>query len=79
MKTATINAELSARLLTHYTAPSTGWAVEVWVIHERDNLGASTQQVEIYRHAGRWFPWTGSIIRAEKRAVAERLAEVRNG
>lgn len=68
-----------ARLLDARLTQHTGLPLEVWVIHEAGNPGASEAQVELFQGKdGVWTAWTGSIVRESIKQLARVLAVRRN-
>jgi hypothetical protein len=74
----TLSNALEARRIGTGVAPSTRWPTEIWTIHEANDPGASVNQFTLYRHKGKWHPWTGSIIREKDRNLACKLSDLRN-
>lgn len=69
-----VGLDQGARRIATGVAPATRWPTETWAIHPIGNPGASTHQFTLYKHEGRWYPWTGSIVRMADKNLAMKLA-----
>jgi hypothetical protein len=76
--TIELTDELSARRIGTGIAPATRWPTEVWTVHVTGDPGASVNQFSLFKNEGKWYPWTGSIIRERDKKLARQLADCRN-
>lgn len=72
--TIRVSLDQGARRIATGVAQATHWPTETWAVHPIDNPGASTNQFTLYKHEGRWYPWTGSIVRFKDKQLAMKLA-----